>query len=243
TDYTVSYSNNTDVGTAGVTITGTGNYSGSLETSFEIIPIDTSGPSPEQISAHSGEDQQATVGTALADTVSVFVSDRYSNPVAGAEVTFVITAGGGEFPGGAADTVMVTNKDGIAASPAWTLGPAPGENRLEAVVESLSGSPVVFTATALTGTAEQMTAHSGEDQQATVGTALADTVSVFVSDRYSNPVAGAEVTFRITAGGGEFPGGAADTVMVTNKDGIAASPAWTLGPAPGENRLEAVVES
>ncbi|MFD2531742.1 YDG domain-containing protein, partial [Gracilimonas halophila] len=42
TDYTVSYSNNTDVGTAGVTITGTGNYSGSLETTFEITPKDVS---------------------------------------------------------------------------------------------------------------------------------------------------------------------------------------------------------
>ena len=36
TDYTVSYADNTDVGTAKVTITATGNYSGELETTFDI---------------------------------------------------------------------------------------------------------------------------------------------------------------------------------------------------------------
>lgn len=38
TDYTVSYKNNTDVGTASVTITGTGAYSGTLKKTFKINP-------------------------------------------------------------------------------------------------------------------------------------------------------------------------------------------------------------
>ena len=37
TDYTVSYENNTDVGTATVTVTGTGSYQGSASTTFEIV--------------------------------------------------------------------------------------------------------------------------------------------------------------------------------------------------------------
>ena len=37
TDYEVSYSNNISIGTANVTITGIGNYEGSIETTFEII--------------------------------------------------------------------------------------------------------------------------------------------------------------------------------------------------------------
>ncbi|MBR1749444.1 MAG: fibronectin type III domain-containing protein [Ruminococcus sp.] len=41
TDYTLSYKNNTKVGTASVTITGKGNYSGSLVTTFTIIPKTT----------------------------------------------------------------------------------------------------------------------------------------------------------------------------------------------------------
>lgn len=36
TDYTVSYSNNINVGTAKITVTGTGNYSGSLKKTFSI---------------------------------------------------------------------------------------------------------------------------------------------------------------------------------------------------------------
>ncbi|MCD7745032.1 MAG: leucine-rich repeat protein [Lachnospiraceae bacterium] len=37
TDYTVSYSNNTDVGTATVTVTGIGNYTGTATTAFTIV--------------------------------------------------------------------------------------------------------------------------------------------------------------------------------------------------------------
>lgn len=39
-DYTVAYSNNINVGTAGITVTGIGNYSGTAEGSFEISPLD-----------------------------------------------------------------------------------------------------------------------------------------------------------------------------------------------------------
>ena len=41
TDYTVSYSNNKEVGTASVTITGKGNYSGSITKTFEITSAKT----------------------------------------------------------------------------------------------------------------------------------------------------------------------------------------------------------
>ena len=39
TDYTVTYSNNTDAGTATVTITGKGNYQGTKKVTFKILPI------------------------------------------------------------------------------------------------------------------------------------------------------------------------------------------------------------
>ena len=39
TDYTLSYSNNTNVGTATVTITGKGNYSDTKTVNFKIIPM------------------------------------------------------------------------------------------------------------------------------------------------------------------------------------------------------------
>lgn len=43
TDYTVSYSDNTNAGTATVTVTGKGNYTGSLSTTFTIYPKKPSG--------------------------------------------------------------------------------------------------------------------------------------------------------------------------------------------------------
>lgn len=36
-DYTLSYSNNVDIGTAKITVTGTGNFSGSMDITFEIV--------------------------------------------------------------------------------------------------------------------------------------------------------------------------------------------------------------
>ena len=41
TDYTVSYSNNTNVGTATVTITGKGNFTGTMSTTFKIVSSGT----------------------------------------------------------------------------------------------------------------------------------------------------------------------------------------------------------
>ena len=36
-DYTVSYANNIEIGTATVTVTGTGNYTGTAQTTFAIV--------------------------------------------------------------------------------------------------------------------------------------------------------------------------------------------------------------
>ncbi|MDO4869324.1 MAG: S8 family serine peptidase [Bacillota bacterium] len=41
-DYTVEYSNNVDIGTAKITVTGTGNYTGKIVKTFKIVPKKTS---------------------------------------------------------------------------------------------------------------------------------------------------------------------------------------------------------
>ena len=43
TDYTLSYKNNINVGTATVTITGKGNYTGTISKSFSILPVSVTG--------------------------------------------------------------------------------------------------------------------------------------------------------------------------------------------------------
>ena len=48
TDYTVSYSNNIEIGTATVTVTGIGNYKGTVTGSFKIIDSSSSVTTPQQ---------------------------------------------------------------------------------------------------------------------------------------------------------------------------------------------------
>ena len=61
TDYTLSYSNNTNAGTATVTITGKGNYSGTRTTSFRIIR--TSSSSSSSSSGSSGSSSSGSTST------------------------------------------------------------------------------------------------------------------------------------------------------------------------------------
>ena len=75
---------------------------------------------------------------------SVIVTDPAGVPVPGVAVTFAVTAGGGTIAGEAA----TTNADGIAAVTSWRLGAAQGLNTVTATAAGLTGSPVVFNATA-----------------------------------------------------------------------------------------------
>ena len=67
TDYTVSYASNTDAGTATVTITGKGNYSGSVTKEFTI--------QPKPLSADMAEAPDALTYTGAALTPEVIVKD------------------------------------------------------------------------------------------------------------------------------------------------------------------------
>lgn len=85
TDFTVSYSSNVNAGTATVTITGKGNYSGSIKKQFTITPADFSGFSAE-LSAdtvtYTGSAQKPGATVKSGDKVLVSGTDftvSYSN--------------------------------------------------------------------------------------------------------------------------------------------------------------------
>ena len=70
-DYEVSFGENTDAGTVTVTITGTGNYSGETEVTFEIVGKDiaedegfTIDPIPDQVYTGGEIENNTAVGTA-----------------------------------------------------------------------------------------------------------------------------------------------------------------------------------
>ncbi len=94
-----------------------------------------------------GDDQTAAPGAEVPIRPAVRVTNDLDQPVAGIEVSFVVTEGGGSATGSS----QVTNSDGIARVESWTLG-SPGRNTLEARAGSLGGSPVVFEATASSAT-------------------------------------------------------------------------------------------
>jgi hypothetical protein len=90
-----------------------------------------------------GNNQTARTGDEVPVPPAVRVTNALGQPVAGIGVTFVVTRGGGTVAGAS----QTTSADGIARVGSWTLG-SPGQNTLEARAGSLSGSPVVFRATA-----------------------------------------------------------------------------------------------
>lgn len=89
-----------------------------------------------------GDNQTAPAGADVPVRPTVRLVDQSGQPLAGRQVTFVVTRGGGTVYA----ATQTTNREGIARVGDWTLGASPGENRLEARASSAQGSPVVFTA-------------------------------------------------------------------------------------------------
>jgi adhesin/invasin len=194
----------------------------------------TSVPGSGTIAKSGGDNQSATNGTAVAVAPSVIVKDNNNNPIAGVNVTFAVTAGGGSLTGAAA----VTNASGIATVGSWTLGAVAGvsNNALTATSAGAIGSSVTFTASATAGTAASIAKNAGDLQtNVPVPTDVPVPPSVIVKDGSGNPVSGVAVTFAVAIGGGSVTGGAA----TTNASGIATVGSWKVGPTPGSNTLTA----
>jgi hypothetical protein len=94
----------------------------------------------------SGNGQTGTAGHQLQNPFVVQVTDAGNHPVSGATVTFTVIAGGGSLTA----TSAVTDNQGFASS-ALTLGPNPGVNIVTVASGTLAGSPVIFTAIAVSG--------------------------------------------------------------------------------------------
>jgi len=100
---------------------------------------------PSPISINAGNDQSATVSTAVPISPSVLVQDAFENPLPGFAVTFAVGSGGGASTG----TNTTSQSSGVATVGSWTLGSNPGANTLLASGVGLSGSPLTFNATAV----------------------------------------------------------------------------------------------
>jgi hypothetical protein len=117
---------------------------------------DKNGPVvPASIASFAGATQTAPVGMPLPDSLRVRVTDAAGNP-ASAQVSWSVLDGGGTISPG----TSLTDGDGVAAAQ-FILGPTEGEQHAQATVNGLTGSPVVFTATATAATPITLSVVSG----------------------------------------------------------------------------------
>jgi adhesin/invasin len=191
---------------------------------------------PAAVAISAGNAQTGAVGSALPTRPAVVVRDAAGNPVQGVQVNFTVTQGGGSIPAG----TILTDAQGVATGPQWTLGPTAGAQTLQATVlaNGVTGNPLTFTATATAGAPARLEAVSGTaSQTATVGTALSSGTlpAVTVRDAQGNPVQNVPVTFAITGGGGTGTG----LTATTDVNGVARIGGFTLGTTAGPNTITA----
>jgi hypothetical protein len=169
---------------------------------------------PAAIAAVRGEAQTGTVGSPLADSIVVQVTDGAGRPVADLSVEFAVP------PGGSAGEVIPdtarTGGDGRAGAE-WVLGEQAGSQVVDARVVGADQIAVSFTASARAAAAHAIVALSGDEQTATVGTALPDSLVVQVNDQFGNPVSGAPVEWSAE------PGSITPRTVETDADGRAAA--------------------
>lgn len=95
-----------------------------------------------QMEEYAGNNQTAPMRTALPIPPAVKVMDQFYNPKPGETVSWEVLTGGGTV----ATATSQTNADGIA-SVEWVMG-AGGSGSMSGAVSGLTGSPVLFNATA-----------------------------------------------------------------------------------------------
>ena len=109
----------------------------------------------------SGEVQSGAVGLAIAEPLVVIAIDAGGNPVPNVPVTFAVQSGGGLI-GGQAALTQNTDSDGKSYA-VLVLGQQPGinNNSVSASFNGMTGSPAVFSASALVPGPATSTAVTG----------------------------------------------------------------------------------
>ena len=187
---------------------------------------------PAAIEVIQGNGQSAAVGAELASPLVVQVNDADGRPVPSLRVAFVVISGNG---GLTPDTVP-TDAAGRASS-RWTLGSGAGAQGVEARVVEAPALRAAFTANAGAGNASTFEKATGDNQSATAGSTLNDSLVVRALDAAGNPVAGIAVTWTL-AGGGTVSA-ATTTTDATGRAGVLR----TLGPTAGTQTTTATADN
>jgi hypothetical protein len=178
----------------------------------------------------SGDAQAGTPGQPLPQPLVAQATDELGNPIAGIDVEFNVTAGGGRVQ----PASSITGPDGRAAT-VFTLGTQ--ECTAQEVDVTVSGTDTRVTFTASAGSqAGCLVVVAGNAQSALAGAAVPQRPAVRVLDGTGAPVVGVEVQFAVGSGGGSVIGAA----VATDAQGVATVGDWNLGGG-GVNTLTASV--
>lgn len=218
-----------------------GNAEGTQQARAQVVGIDvlnvgfsaTAGVGvADRIELVSGNNQTATAGSTLPDSLVVRALDAANRPVAGVSVAWEAVGGGS-----VSSAISVTGADGRTGV-RRTLGPDAGEQSTTAVVEGVTGSPVVFAATASVGQAGRLRLDVQPAASAVSGQPFSRQPQVQLVDANNNPVgtAGIAVIATIVAG----PGGATlvgSATEATNAQGAAVFTNLGISGGSGSYRI------
>jgi serine/threonine protein kinase/alpha-tubulin suppressor-like RCC1 family protein len=130
---------------------------------------------------------------------------------------------------------VVSDAEGVARAGVILPG-SPGPMALMASVPGHEGAELRLELTARGAVAADLTWLIGNGQEGPVDAPLSQPLGVRVRDALGNPLAGAEVEFRILEGGGTV-----GPALTRTDDQGRAFARWRTGPEPGPQRVEAVL--
>jgi hypothetical protein len=194
------------------------------------ITVQATAGAAASLTVIEGNQQSAAENTAVGLPIRVRVRDQYENNVPGVTVSWSVAAGGGNV----AAPTSVTDQNGIATAPTWTVGAdGSGQQRLVAAVGAITGE---VTAAVQQPPAE-ITIETNAPASVRLGTTLAPTPTFLVRDIDGNVVAGVPVTVTVTAGGGQL-------VNAPTESGALPTPigAWTVGSSFGTQTVTISVQ-
>ena len=216
---------------------------------FTVKRIDVSyvpvAPDLPQMTVVSGNGQTTQIGTLVADPIVVRVTQGNGAPFAHKLLTFDVTRSNGRLTAdGQGDGTMMlqafTDSEGLAHA-FWRVGldAGCGNNRVEVTSKDVAGT-TQFCVSATPAPAAQINIGSGNNQRAETGGPAPEPLRVWGSDA-CNGVSGVLVTFTVKRGGGTINGRDQVTVLTTTTGHAEVD--FTLGPEPGNNKVEATFPS
>ena len=230
TDYTVSYENNINAGTAKIIITGIGDhFTGSTEKTFTINSAEISGCTFAPIADVTYNTKAQTPAVTVANSGRILTADdydvKYTDNINAGTVTVTVT-GKGNFTGTASKTFTI-NKAGLTLNPC-TISELCTETDLK--TRTLP-SDFFLAGETETGFSIKLTAVEGGDDIFAVAPAVVEGENK-ITFRLKNEVGAATFTVTVTPVSGNYNGGSyALTISTHDRTDVSGSISFPDGSA------------